>query len=229
MEQSDSREKQIFLDLIRKFENNPEKFVLLAGIYRGLGDTDRAISILQSGLKADRSNASAKILLGEILYDRWLIDETKKYLEDSIETYPNNEKALDILYNIYYSEENFEKALEILYSRLVFCKNKKEVLRNIDSINSRLGNAPRISDLSKNIRAKLNQISQPEQPQKEKLSTDEAMADQYINQGNYGRAVEILEELIKKNPSDIHLRTRLSLCQASKMFGKNFIDNKKGI
>jgi len=230
MDPLEDRIKKIFHELIQKFEGDPGKFLSLAGIYKALGDTDKALSILYNGLKNNRSSASAKIMIAEILYDRWMIDETKRYLEDIIDTTPNNEKVLNMLYSIYKSEENLDKALGILNLKLVFGDKREETINQIEIIKSNINQLPRISDISRNIRAKLHDQNRgTEDSSGDKLTPNENMADHYINQGDYGKAVEILEELIKKNPNDIHLRTRLSLCQASKMFGKNFVDNKKGI
>ena len=159
-----------------------------------------------------------------------MIDETRTYLEDIVDEAPNNEKVLDMLYNIYKSEENLDKALGILNLKLIFGDNKEDILRQIDMVKSSINQMPRISDISKNIRSRI----QDQNPVTDygpviKAMPEENLADKYIIKGEYSKAVEILEELIKKNPNDIHLRTRLSLCQASKMFGRNFVDNKKGI
>lgn len=230
MDPLEDRIKKILHGLIQKYEYDPDKYITLAGIYRELGDTDKALGILHSGLKNNKSSISTKMILAEILFDRWLIDETKKYLEDIIDAAPNNEKVLDMLYSIYTSEESYDKALEILNLKLVFCNDKAEIIKHIDMIESNINQQPRLSDISRKIRAKLHDLNQSaDHGSRDKTTLNENMADHYISQGDYGKAVEILEELTRKSPNDIHLRTRLSLCQASKMFGKNFIDTKKGI
>jgi tetratricopeptide (TPR) repeat protein len=62
--------------LERKHAENPEGryFVPLANAYRKVGDVDRAISVLRSGLETHPDYVSAHIVLGQCLVDRGDVD-----------------------------------------------------------------------------------------------------------------------------------------------------------
>jgi len=207
--------------LKEEFAEAPNKYLMLAGINKSLGDSDKALSILFSELRSNPNNLSAKLIIAEIYYERWMIDEAKKYLQDIIDISPNNEKALDMLSKIYNSENDTKKALDLLYKKFIFSSNKSEILFEIDSLKNKTSTESGHFDVIKNIKSKL----QDPHMQIEGADTNseiytETMADLYISQRYYEKAAEILQELLKKNPHDPHLKTKLALSIASKSISR---------
>ncbi|HSG30905.1 MAG TPA: tetratricopeptide repeat protein [Thermodesulfobacteriota bacterium] len=211
--------------LIERYAQDPNSDLILAGISKSQGDIDKALSILFAALRKNQNDISAKLMIAEIYYERWMIDEAKKYLEQLIDQTPNNEKALDMLSKIYNSENDSSKALDILYKKLIFCANKSQTLYEIERLKNKSLTQSSHFDITKNIKNKLSDSSQNvKHTTREVNLITETMADLYINQGYYEKAAEILEQLVKKYPHDPHLKTKFSLSMASKSISKKSFD-----
>ena len=207
--------------LKEEFAEDPNNNLMLAGISKSLGDSDKALSILFSELRQNQGNLSAKLMVAEIYYERWMIDEAKKYLGQIIDLTPNNEKALDMLSKIYNSENDTEKALDLLYKKFIFGSNKSQTLFEIESLKNKNATQSPHFDITKNIKNKLSDsYGRINSKTSEVNLITETMADLYINQGYYDKAAEILELLLKKTPHDPHLKTKLSLSIASKSISR---------
>ncbi len=207
--------------LKEEFAEDPNNDLMLAGISKSLGDSDKALSILFSELRQNQGNLSAKLMVAEIYYERWMIDEAKKYLGQIIDLTPNNEKALDMLSKIYNSENDTEKALDLLYKKFIFGSNKSQTLLEIESLKNKNATESAYFDITKNIKNKLSDSYDRINSKTSEVNLiTETMADLYINQGYYDKAAEILEQLLKKTPHDPHLKTKLSLSIASKSISR---------
>ena len=207
--------------LKEEFAEDPNNNLMLAGISKSLGDSDNALSILFSELRQNQGNLSAKLMIAEIYYERWMIDEAKKYLGQIIDLTPNNEKALDMLSKIYNSENDTEKALDLLYKKFIFGSNKSQTLFEIESLKNKTSTESPHFDITKNIKNKLSDSYDRINIKTSEVNLiTETMADLYINQGYYDKAAEILEQLLKKTPHDAHLKTKLSLSIASKSISR---------
>ncbi|NIP39250.1 MAG: tetratricopeptide repeat protein [Candidatus Dadabacteria bacterium] len=200
--------------LKQKFTEDPNSDLLLAGISKSLGDSDTALSLLFSAIRENQNNISAKLMIAEIYYERWMIDEAKKYLEQVVDQSPNNEKALDMLSKIYNSESDSAKALDILYKKLIFCSNKPQTLFEIESLNNKSSTESSHFDITQKIKNKLSDnYENIRHTTPEANLITETMADLYINQGYYEKAAEILQQLLRKHPNDPHLKTKLSFAE----------------
>jgi len=207
--------------LKEEFAEDPNNNLMLAGISKSLGDSDNALSILFSELRQNQDNLSAKLMIAEIYYERWMIDEAKKYLGQIIDLTPNNEKALDMLSKIYNSENDTEKALDLLYKKFIFGSNKSQTLFEIENLKNKNATQSGHLDITKNIKNKLSDSYDRINSKTSEVNLiTETMADLYINQGYYDKAAEILEQLLKKTPHDAHLKTKLSLSIASKSISR---------
>lgn len=212
---------KLLQSLKEEFAEDPNNNLMLAGISKSLGDSDNALSILFSELQQNQGNLSAKLMIAEIYYERWMIDEAKKYLGQIIDLTPNNEKALDMLSKIYNSENDTEKALDLLYKKFIFGSNKSQTLFEIESLKNKNATESPHFDITKNIKNKLSDSYDRINSKTSEVNLiTETMADLYINQGYYDKAAEILVLLLKKAPHDPHLKTKLSLSIASKSISR---------
>lgn len=212
---------KLLQSLKEEFAEDPNNNLMLAGISKSLGDSDKALSILFSELRQNQGNLSAKLMIAEIYYERWMIDEAKKYLGQIIDLTPNNEKALDMLSKIYNSENDTEKALDLLYKKFIFGSNKSQTLFEIESLKNKNATESPHFDITKNIKNKLSDSYDRINSKTSEVNLiTETMADLYINQGYYDKAAEILVLLLKKAPHDPHLKTKLSLSIASKSISR---------
>jgi len=212
---------KLLQSLKEEFADDPNNNLMLAGISKSLGDCDKALSILFSELQQNQGNLSAKLMIAEIYYERWMIDDAKKYLGQIIDLTPNNEKALDMLSKIYNSENDTEKALDLLYKKFIFGSNKSQTLFEIESLKNKNATESPHFDITKNIKNKLSDSYDRINSKTSEVNLiTETMADLYINQGYYDKAAEILVLLLKKAPHDPHLKTKLSLSIASKSISR---------
>jgi tetratricopeptide (TPR) repeat protein len=207
-------------ELLLKDPSSPS-FVFLAEILRKQGDLHRATQILIKGLRSNPDSITARSILGKIYYDRWMIDQAKNEMEKVIRVAPDNIDAAKMLIQIYRSEENYTKALEICYSALVFNPEDNELTNDLKELEKEVSH-----DGIKIGTPKSNQIVNhifelDERPEEEpssdsvieELYTD-AMANLYIDQGLYEKAIVVLEKLLAREPENTSIRTKLDLSKS---------------
>jgi tetratricopeptide (TPR) repeat protein len=191
-------------------------FVFLAEILRKQGDLHRATEISLKGLRNHPEIITARITLGKIYYDRWMIDQAKKEMEKVIRVVPDSIDAAKMLFQIYRSEENYNKALEICYSALVFNPEDYELRKNMSEIEKEFSHdgikttAIETGQIANDI-FELDEIPEEEpssNPVIEELYT-ESMANLYIDQGLYEKAIVVPEKLLAREPENTSIRTKL--------------------
>jgi tetratricopeptide (TPR) repeat protein len=197
------------------------KFVFLAEILRKRGDLHRATEILIKGLRSNPDSITARSILGKIYYDRWMIDQAKNEMEKVIRVAPDNIDAAKMLIQIYRSEENYNKALETCYSSLVFNPEDYDLTKELKVLQKE---APH--DVTRTTANETGQIANDilefdarpeEEPPSdsviEELYTD-SMANLYIDQGLYEKAIVVLEKLLAREPENNSVRSKLDVARS---------------
>ena len=212
--------KDRYEELVLKDPSSP-KFVFLAEILRKQGDVHRATEILIKGLRSNPDSITARSILGKIYYDRWMIDQAKNEMEKVIRVVPDNIDAAKMLIQIYRSEENYNKALETCYSALVFnpedddlTKELKVLLKEVSNDGNKIATTE--TGRMINYIPEIEETSEEEPPSDsviEELYT-EAMANLYIDQGLYEKAIAVLEKLLAREPENISVRTKLDVAKS---------------
>ena len=212
--------KDRYEELVLKDPSSP-KFVFLAEILRKQGDVHRATEILIKGLRSNPDSITARSILGKIYYDRWMIDQAKNEMEKVIRVVPDNIDAAKMLIQIYRSEENYNKALETCYSALVFNPEDDDLTKELTVLQKEVsndGNKIATTETSRMINyiPEIEETSEEEPPSDsviEELYT-EAMANLYIDQGLYEKAIAVLEKLLAREPENISVRTKLDVAKS---------------
>jgi len=212
--------KDKYEEIVLKDPSSPA-FVFLAEILRKQGDLHRASEILIKGLRNHPEIITARIILGKIYYDRWMIDQAKNEMEKVIRDAPDNLQAAKMLIQIYRSEENYNEALELCYSALLFNPEDYELRKNMNEIekeSSHDGMKTRTTKSGQIVNDILElDVSPKGEPTSnlviEELYT-EAMANMYIDQGSYEKAITVLEKLIQREPENTLIRTKLNLSRS---------------
>ena len=207
-------------EILLKDPSSP-KFVFLAEILRKRGDLHRATEILIKGLRTNPDNITARSILGKIYYDRWMIDQAKNEMEKVIRVAPDNIDAAKMLIQIYRSEENYNKALETCYSSLVFNPEDNDLTKELNELQreTTLEETKNTPDQTDKI---ANDISGLDARLEQELLSDsvieelctEAMANLYIDQGLYEKAIVVLEKLVAREPENSSFRTKLDLAKS---------------
>lgn len=212
--------KDKYEEIVLKDPSSPA-FIFLAEILRKQGDLHRATEILIRGLRNHPEIITARMILGKIYYDRWMIDQAKNEMEKVIRAAPDNLEAAKMLIQIYRSEENYNEALEICYSALVFNPEDHELRKNMIEIEKDASHDGRKSRTTKTdqivydiLEIDLNSEGQPASNLVIEELYTEAMANMYIDQGSYEKAITVLEKLIQREPENTLIRTKLNLSRS---------------
>lgn len=213
--------KDEYEELLSSEPSSP-KFVFLAEILRKQGDLHRATEILIKGLRSNPDSVTGRSILGKIYYDRWMIDQAKSEMEKVMLAAPDNIDAAKILIQIYRSEENYNKALEICYSSLVFNPEDNELAKELKELKKVVDHdgmtiATTKPGLMVNDNLEFDEELQEESPPDsltDGLLYTESMANLYMDQGLYEKAVEVLEKLLAREPENTSVRKKLNLSKS---------------
>lgn len=197
------------------------KFVFLAEILRKQGDLHRATEILIKGLRSNPDSITGRSILGKIYYDRWMIDQAKNEMEKVMRAAPDNIDAAKILIQIYRSEENYNKALETCCSSLVFNPEDNELAKELKELKKVVAHDGTTIATTKTGLAVNDPLEFHEEPQEECLPDSlidelytESMANLYMDQGLYEKAVVVLETLLAREPENNSIREKLNLSKS---------------
>jgi tetratricopeptide (TPR) repeat protein len=212
--------KDKYEELLLK-DPSSRKFVFLAEILRKQGDLHRATEILIRGLRINPDSITARSILGKIYYDRWMIDQARNEMEKVIRVSPDNVDAAKMLIQIYRSEEDYNKALETCYSSLVFNPEDYELTKELKELEKEVSHDGIKTGTPKPVQI-VNELSELDERQEEEPFSDsvieelytEAMANQYIDQGFYEKAIVVLEKLLAREPENTSIRTKLDLSKS---------------
>lgn len=225
--------KDQYEELLLKDPSSPN-FVFLAEILRKQGNLHRATEILIKGLRSNPDSITARSILGKIYYDRWMIDQAKNEMEKVIRVAPDNIDAAKMLIQIYRSEENYNKALETCYSSLVFNPEDHDLTRELNVLQKEATHdgttATAIEpDQIANDIFEFDGRPEEEPPSDsviEELYT-EAMANLYIDQGLYEKAIVVLERHLAREPENTSIRTQLDLARSFLLSERSGFEVKK--
>ncbi|MEM7008990.1 MAG: hypothetical protein AAF462_07640 [Thermodesulfobacteriota bacterium] len=173
-------------------------FSQLADVLCKQGKIDKAIGVLVRGLVHNKNNVTARFMLGEIYYDRWLIDQAKREMEIVLEITPDKLEAAKLLSEIYKSEGRLDKAKTTLEQAYVFHSEDNSLLSEIESINTKL--TEKQSRESKTAfetpieSRRINEINANVSTLEAEVYT-ETMFNLYLQQGEYEKAREIIDKV----------------------------------
>ena len=211
---------------IRRFEEqyaeNPESFVFarLADAYRKAGNPERALEILEKGLRRHPEYMSGHIVRARCLTEIGRGEEAGASWRNVLELDPQNLVALRQLAEL--AREAGDRATARAWA---------ERLLHVDPLNEEAAvlvaeTAPVDSPVRQEgegaPRSTVSEVplsSAGEEQRGEEIAHDagmltETMADLYAKQGLYEEAAEIYWELVKRHPADPKLRERLAEAQA---------------
>jgi tetratricopeptide (TPR) repeat protein len=207
-------------------------FVVLAEILRKQDEFDRAIDVLTQGLKHNPGNITARFILGRIYYDRWMIDDAKREMEEVIKSAPDNLAANKILAEIYRSEGKLDKALQVSLFAWVFNPEDNEIRNSIEELRKEIALLKEKESLS--IQRKKDESLEPMSDEEIEYSSElfdeeiytEIMADLYMNQKLYERAIRIFERLLQSDPWNHSLHMKLEEAKARLEGEKSRLETK---
>ncbi len=179
--------------LEERYERAPDSrvFAPLADAYRKRGDFERAIAILEEGLKKYPDYVSAHVILGKCFYDKGATERAKVEFERVLEHDSENMVALKFMGDILYAEDKRDEALKY-YQRLL----------SIDPTNKEVSKL--VSEMKDEFEAKelsLDDGEKVKDTRPRELATM-TLAGIYAAQGYYNKALKIYREILSKEPQN---------------------------
>lgn len=195
-------------ELKKKYEENPDSLVFapLADAFRKQGNLEEALKICQNGLLKHPTYTSAQVVLGKILHAKGRVEDALTELKKVLEIDPENIAAHSLLGTIYMERKEFQVAIEEYQKVLTLNPDDEDAQSALkQAIEKAAGEQ---QNLKKNN-------PKPTDPLEEKTTTKEStatltIAELYLKQGHFDKAIEVFQELLADDPQNLMLRQKLS-------------------
>jgi len=180
-------------NLIERYKRGPDSrlFAPLADAYRKEGDVDKAIEILEKGLKRLPQYASAHVILGKCYYDKGATERAKGEFRRVLELDGENMVALKFMGDILLAEDRRPEASEYYRRILVVDPMNEEVARTLKEMEA--------SFVGKEIDLHDAKAVRDERPRELATMT---LAGIYAAQGYYNKALRIYSEVLEREPGN---------------------------
>lgn len=189
-----------------KLRDNPasSSFVLLAEVLLERNKVEKAVSVLIKGLRNNSNMITARYLLGKAYFMSWNIDLALKELGKVIKLAPDHFSASELLIEIKKSEKKYGEALEIVHNLSSYYRGNSELRRIREELESCMDEAKENSDESADEKPKVKIHKHNDKS----FPRNDTIADIYISQGQYQKAIEILTELLFREPRNQSYREK---------------------
>lgn len=194
-------------ELKKKLEENPDSLVFapLAEAYRKQGNLEEAFKLCKKGLEKHPNNASAHVVLGRVYKGQGKVQEAAIELKKVLELDPENLMAHSLLGSIYMDKGDHQAAIEEYQKILTLNPDDEETQA---SLKQAIEKAAGESKVGQNLR---KELSTPEKRMTPKDSTATlTVAELYLKQGYYDKAIEVFRELLADDPQNLMLRQKLA-------------------
>lgn len=170
----------------------PQLLILGGQAHYGLGNVEKAREYLESALKADPANPTARQLLGSILLTQGDANGAISMMEPALKASPNDPNVLALLASAHMARRQFDTASAYLERALKASGNAPSVEATLGL--SLLGQGQR--DLA------LEHLERAFKGDPKNARAGFALAMLQLRRGNVGRAVEVAEVVARNDPSN---------------------------
>jgi pentatricopeptide repeat protein len=195
-------------ELKKKLEENPDSLVFapLSDAFRRQGNLKEALEVCKKGLQKHPSYTLAQVVLGRILREQGKINEAADEFKTVLEIDPDNLLAHNLLGSIYLEKKDFQAAIEEYQKVLTLNPDDEEAQKELKvAIEKAAGENQGIQAGSKSENLSNRKVSS----QKESTATL-TLADLYLKQGHFDKAIEVFQELLANDPQNLMLRQKLT-------------------
>lgn len=195
-------------ELKKKLDENPDSLVFapLADAFRRQGNLKEALEVCKKGLKNNPSYTLAQVVLGRILREQGKITEAAEEFKTVLEIDPDNLLAHNLLGSIYLEKKDFQAAIEEYQKVLTLNPDDEEAQKELKvAIEKAAGDNQGVQTKSRG-----ENLSEPKNsPAKESTATL-TLAELYLKQGHFDKAIEVFQELLANDPQNLMLRQKLT-------------------
>jgi tetratricopeptide (TPR) repeat protein len=194
------------IELKKKLEENPDSLVFapLADAYRKHGELEEAFNICKKGLEKHPNYTSARVVLGRIYQEQQKIQQAASEFKKVLETDPENLMAHSLLGAIYVAQGDCQSAIEEYQKILTLNPDDEDTQEALkQAIEKAAGDQKSDNKPKKELLA-----TEKKTPQKESTASL-TIAELYLKQGHFDKAIEVFQELLANDPQNLMLRQKL--------------------
>lgn len=191
----------------KKLEENPDSlaFAPLADAYRREGNLEEALKVCKRGLEKHPSYTSARVVFGRILQDKGNHEEAAAEFKKVLDADPENLMAHSLMGSIYVSKGDFQAAIEEYQKILTLNPDDEETQASLkQAIEKAAG------EQKKQKPAKKEPEGSGAKGQTRESTASLTIAELYLKQGHFDKAIEVYQELLANDPQNLMLRQKLS-------------------
>jgi len=179
-------------------------FAPLADAYRKEGDLKEAFAVCKKGLERHPAYTSARVVLGRIFQEQGKSEDAVSEFKKVLEVDSENLMAHSLLGSIYLSRGDYQTAIEE-YQKIL------SLNPDDDNAQSSLKQAIEKAAGDSKVKEPVKSAAESEPTGKENQSTTSiTLAELYLKQGHFDKAIEVFQELLAKDPQNLMIRQKLS-------------------
>ena len=194
-------------ELKKKLEENPDSLVFapMADAYRKQGNIDEALTVCKKGLEKHPSYTSARVVLGRIYQEKGKTEDAVLEFKKVLELDSENLMAHSLLGSIFMIKSDYQAAIEEYQKILTLNPDDEETQT---SLKQAIEKAAGEQKPSKPV-PKESFDEGKKNPAKESTASL-TIADLYLKQGHFDKAIEVYQELLADDPQNLMLRQKMS-------------------
>jgi tetratricopeptide (TPR) repeat protein len=194
-------------DLKKKLVESPDSLVFapLADAYRKQGSLEEALQICKKGLEKHPAYTSARVVLGRIYQEKGKIEDAAAEFKKVLESDSDNLMAHSLLGSIFMKKNDYQAAIEEYQKILTLNPDDEETQSSLKQAIELAAGDQKSNKSSK----KESGPADKKNVAKESTATI-TIADLYLKQGHFDKAIEVYQELLAHDPQNLMFRQKLS-------------------
>jgi tetratricopeptide (TPR) repeat protein len=195
-------------ELKKKLEENPDSpvFVPLADAYRKQGNLQEALNVCKKGLEKNPANTNARVVLGRVYKEQGKIEDAAAELKKVLEVDPENLMAHSSLGAIYMEKNDYQAAIEEYQEILTLNPDDEETQTSLKKAIERAAGEQKAAKSPK----KEPGVGIEKKPPVKESTATLTIAELYLKQGHFDKAIEIYQELLADDPQNLMFRQKLA-------------------
>ncbi len=193
-------------ELKKKLDENPDSLVFapLADAHRKQGNIEEALDICKKGLEKHPSYTSARVVLGRIFQEKGKTDEAVSEFKKVLEVDSENLMAHSLLGSIFMVKNDYQAAIEEYQKILTLNPDDEETQTSLKQAIEKAAGDQKPVPIPKD-----NSANEKKTNIKESTASL-TIADLYLKQGHFDKAIEVFQELLGDDPQNLMLRQKLA-------------------
>lgn len=194
-------------ELKKKLEENPDSLVFapLADAHRKSGQLEEALLVCKKGLEKHPNYTSARVVLGRVFQEQGKTEEALSEFKKVLDSDPENIQAHSLLGSLFIQKGDHQAAIEEFQKVLSLNPDDEQVQESLRQA------IEKAAAQQKSPKAEKKEPPPAEKKAGPKDSTASVtIAELYLKQGHFDKAIEVYQELLGNDPQNLMLRQKLA-------------------